>query len=93
MPGGSENHIFEKPDGEVFMVVWNNQAKEEILYLGDNIRLVDIWGRSKIPKQQEHRQIIPVGSLPKFILGLSRQVAAWQMNTRFAQNHRIIVEQ
>ena len=83
LPGGSKNHIFEKPDGEVFMVIWNMRAKDEILYLGDNVRIIDVWGRSKTPAQIEHRQIIPVGSAPKFILGLNRFVAKWRMNMQF----------
>ena len=88
MPGKSVNHIFEKPDGEVFMVVWNSQEKEETLYLGDDVELLDVWGRTEKPKTLEHRQIIPVGSIPRFVLGLSRHVAKWRMNTDF-MNPRI----
>jgi hypothetical protein len=83
LPEGSENRIFEKPSGEVFMVIWNNQAIEETLYLGDDIRVIDVWGRAEIPAQKEHRQIISVGSAPKFVLGLNRFVAKWRMNMQF----------
>ena len=87
MPQGSENRVFEKPDGEVFMVVWNSSAQDEILYLGDNTRIVDVWGRDKTPEEQEHQQIIPVGSVPMFVLGLNRYVANWRLNTSFTQEN------
>ena len=44
LPGGSENHIFEADSGEVLMVLWNRYPKQEVLYLGDSIRVVDVWG-------------------------------------------------
>ena len=87
LPKGSNNRIFEKLNGEIFMVLWNNQEKDEILYLGDNIQMVDAWGRAEVPKQKEHRQIIPVGSAPKFVTGLNQFVAKWRMNMQFTERN------
>ena len=79
LPRRSENHIFEAANGDVLMVVWNRTPQEEILYLGDEIHVVDVWGRSDPPQVQENRQVIKVNSLPKFIVGLDPQVAKWRM--------------
>lgn len=86
MPNKSKNHIFESADGEVVMVVWNREPTQEVIYLGDNIRLVDVWGRATVPSRQEHRQIIQVDSLPQFIVGLNPYVAKWRMKANFAND-------
>jgi hypothetical protein len=57
------------------------------MYLGDKTRVVDAWGRSKVPERQEHRHVIDVNVLPKFILGLNPQVAKWRMNAQFEQSN------
>jgi len=85
LPGGSENRLFETPDGEVLMVVWNERPKQEVLYLGDDIRILDVWGRAKKAPQQELRQVVEVSTLPKFVLGLNPHVAKWRMSARFSQ--------
>ncbi len=86
LPHLSENHLFETSDGEVFMVVWSRQPQEEVLFLGKDIRIVDVWGRRTTPQQQDHRQIIETSSLPKFIVGLEPHVAKWRMKAHLAVN-------
>ncbi len=78
LPGGSPNHIFSR-DGKAVMVVWNEQPTEEVIYLGEDVRRIDIWGRSETPQQQDHRQVIRVGRLPTFVTGLSESIALWRM--------------
>ncbi len=85
MPGRSENHLFETADGEVVMVLWNRHPKREVLYLGEDIRVVDVWGRYTKPEQDEHRQVIEANLLPKFIVGLDPRVAKWRMKARLAE--------
>ncbi len=87
LPGRSENHIFETSDGEVLMVVWNREPTRETLYLGDQVRVVDVWGRITTPKQSEHRQVLEVSSLPQFIVGLEPHVAKWRMKAQLAQEN------
>lgn len=86
LPGRSENHIFETGSGEVLMVVWNRRPKKEVIYLGDNIQVVDVWGRYKRPEQEEHRQIIEANPLPTFIVGLDPRVAKWRMSARLVES-------
>jgi len=83
LPGGSENRLFETAEGDVLMVVWNQKPTSEVIYLGENVRVHDVWGRTESPPQQEHRQVIEVSSLPKFVLGLNPDVAKLRMSIRF----------
>jgi hypothetical protein len=87
LPGGSENRNFLRPDDQVVMVAWSAEPTEETLFLGNNVKQYDLWGRAKKPAQDEHRQIIEVGPLPTFVLGLSEPVARWRMALRFEQDH------
>jgi len=87
LPHRSQNRLFETPDGDVVMVVWNDQTLQEVAYLGDNVRVIDVWGREQKPSELNNRQIIEVDPLPKFVRGLSSQVACWRMSTRFVNLH------
>ena len=87
LPNGSENRIFVRPDGQAVMVVWNDQPTQEILYLGKDVHVVDLWGRSKSPSLQDNQQVIEVGSLPTFVSGLSEPIARWRMALHFDQDH------
>jgi len=84
LPGGSPNRIFAR-DGEAVMVVWNEQPTEEVLYLGENVRQIDIFGRSREPLQRDHRQVIRAGRLPSFVTGLSEPIARWRMSFQLAR--------
>jgi len=86
LPGRSENHLFEAADGEVLMVVWNPQPQTEVLYLGKKVRVIDVWGRTTTPQQEDYRQRIETNSLPKFIVGLDPHVAKWRLKARFAKD-------
>ena len=86
LPQGSENHLFQAPDGSVLMVVWNEKPVREVLYFGENIRLIDVWGRAQQPEHEGHRQVIPVDALPRFVLGLNPSLAQWRMHVQFEHN-------
>ena len=85
MPQGSENRIFEARNGEVVMVLWNKVPTTEKIYLGEDVKVVDVWGRSEQPGQDEHRQVIEVSILPQFVIGLEPSVARWRMNTHLTE--------
>ena len=69
------------------MVVWNEKPTQEILYLGKDVHVVDLWGRTTSPAQQDNQQVIEVGPLPTFVSGLSEPIARWRMALRFDQDH------
>jgi len=86
LPHGSQNQIFT--DGtEAVMVVWSETPVTESVYLGENVKQVDVWGREAevLLSSQEGwvRQEIPVGKLPTFVTGVKPELARWQMAFRF----------
>jgi hypothetical protein len=87
LPRHSHNRLFETPDGDVVMVIWSDRPTQEVVYLGDKVRVLDVWGREQIPEEQNHRQVIAVASLPKFVCGVNSKVACWRMSTRFLTLH------
>jgi hypothetical protein len=87
LPNNSENRIFVRPDGQAVMVVWNEKPIQEILYLGKDVHVVDLWGRTTEPEMQDNHQVIEVGPLPTFVSGLSEPIARWRMALRFDQDH------
>jgi hypothetical protein len=87
LPQGSENHLFEAPNGSVLMVVWNEKPVQEVLYLGDNTRIIDVWGRAKKPKNEDYRQVVDVDTLPQFVLGIDPNIARWRLQVQFKNTH------
>lgn len=87
LPNGSQNRIFLRPDGQVVMVVWNAAPTRERLYLGRDVRQIDMWGQSTIPPTEDREQVIEVDTLPSFVMGLSEPIARWRMETQFEQDH------
>lgn len=95
LPQGSDNWLFLRPDGAVVMVLWNLAAEgsepgstpvEEALYLGEDVRVIDVWGASAEPEQRDGRQVIRVGRMPRFVYGLSEPVARWRMDANFEKS-------
>jgi len=84
LPNGSPNQIFARAD-EAVMVVWNEEPAEEVVYLGEDVRQIDLWGRSVTPPEREHRQVIRVGRLPSFVTGLNEPITRWRMDFAFAR--------
>jgi hypothetical protein len=86
LPNGSDNRIFVRSDGEAVMVVWNARPTQEVLYLGKDVHVIDLWGRTTDPPKQENQQVINVGPLPMFVTGLSEPIARWRMALHFDQD-------
>jgi hypothetical protein len=86
LPGGSTNHVFAR-DGRAVMMIWNSQPTQETLYLGDDIRQIDLWGRETVPPTTQDggftQQQVAVGPLPTFLVGVHEQIARWQIGVEF----------
>ncbi len=78
LAAGSQNEILSRGE-ETIMVLWNDHAVTETIYLGDDVRQVDPWGKKKVPSLDGNRQVISAGSLPTFITGLNPWVARWRL--------------
>jgi hypothetical protein len=79
LPQGSRNHVFQHRDGMFVLVIWNDRPVRETIYLGDEIRRMDIWGRQRVPETDGERHILTVDSVPGFYVGLSEPVTRWRM--------------
>jgi hypothetical protein len=84
LPGGSPNHVFARGD-EAMMIVWNEHPTEEALYLGEEVRQIDLWGRATTPDHVAGAQVIRADRLPSIVTGLSAPVARWRMSLRLAE--------
>ncbi len=78
LPGGSANAVFARP-GDTVMVLWNRSPQEETLYLGPNLRQVDLWGRVTQPAEHKGGRLVRAERLPTFLVGVSQPLALWQM--------------
>ncbi len=79
LPGQSENMIFARENDSV-MVVWNDAASrenpvDEVLFLGTDCEIVDLWGKRSKPTKDGRAQVVPVGPLPSFVTGVDMTVA------------------
>ncbi len=84
LANGSTNYIFDR-DGQIVMVVWNDRPTEERLYLGDDVRQMDLWGRSVKPTTENSEQVIQVRSLPTYLTGLNAAVLRWRMAVQLSE--------
>lgn len=86
LPNDSHNEIFLGRDGNLVMIVWNDEPTTEKLYLGDDIQMVDAWGKQKsFGTDAQGRVELSVGRRPSFVMGLNRAIAEWRMSIAFDQ--------
>lgn len=78
LPNDSTNLVFTRGT-QTILVVWNRQPLEESLYLGEEVRQMDVWGRASTPLTRDGRQRLEVGPLPLFVSGLHPSIARWRM--------------
>jgi len=82
LPNASENYLFAR-DGKALMILWNDQTVTEELFLGTDIRVVDLWGRKVDFQAAENRQQIQVGSWPFVVENMDLEVAQIRQSIAF----------
>jgi hypothetical protein len=65
------------------MVVWNDTPVDETLYLGEDVHLYDVFGRSADLNVESKVPTIHVGPTPVFVLGLHEEITRWRMAFEF----------
>ncbi|MBC8352100.1 MAG: hypothetical protein H8E66_08920 [Planctomycetes bacterium] len=89
LPNGSSNQIFARGDKAV-MVVWSEEPVDEVIYLGEQVEQVDVWGTkhglNEIRNGSFVRQQIKVTRLPTFITGVDPLVARWRKQFQFDED-------
>ncbi|XZE52519.1 hypothetical protein SH139x_004218 [Planctomycetaceae bacterium SH139] len=85
LPGSSQNVLLANAETAT-LVVWNEQPTEEAIYLGDEARHIDAFGRELPIKPVQLRnyplQQITVTSEPTFVTNLDRTAALWRLAVR-----------
>lgn len=82
LPGGSHNDFFVRGD-ETIMVLWNETPVEEMVFLGNQVEQVNVWGRTLPVETREGKQVITAEPLPKFLTGMNLEIAKIRMSTIF----------
>ena len=69
---GAQNLVLAGSD-RVVMMVWAPSPTEELMYLGEDAKVVDVWGRQQdLPMENvagRTVQRLQIGTLPKFVVG------------------------
>lgn len=80
---GAQNSVFVGSDRAVLML-WSAQPTEEMIYLGEHVQAVDVWGKvTDLPVQPDARQPaqrIAIGPVPIFIIGADPALLAFRMS-------------
>ncbi|MFG0262476.1 MAG: hypothetical protein ACF788_08815, partial [Novipirellula sp. JB048] len=85
---GAQNVVFAGADRAVIML-WSAAPCEERIFLGEDVRVTDIWGRQRpLPLQNRdgraaHR--VPIGPRPIFISGADPTLLAFRMSVEIEQ--------
>lgn len=83
LPAGSSNLIFARDD-EGVMIVWNNRTVRENVYLGEDIRVTDVWGTTLPYQGGPQGQSFLVDEWPRFVHGVSIPIARWRQEANIA---------
>jgi hypothetical protein len=85
LPAGSDNRVFQRPDGLLVMVVWSDAPTQESDYFGKEVRQYNLVGLARAPAVEDGRQIIEVNRLPTFVLGLHDAITRIRITLDFEQ--------
>lgn len=85
LPNETENVLLANADTAI-MVIWSDRVNEETLYLGEDAKQIDAFGR-EIPIEQVvsrgfNVQKFQVTSEPSFIVNMDRTAALWRLGVR-----------
>ncbi|WP_164102587.1 hypothetical protein [Candidatus Laterigemmans baculatus] len=85
LPAGSQN-VALIDETRAMLVLWSDSPRTEVLYLGDEVRQIDAWGRTReveeVQREGRTEQRIEVGTQPTFLVGVDRNTLLWRMSIR-----------
>jgi len=85
---GAENLVFAGNDRAV-LILWSARPTEELIYLGDHVQSVDVWGKVTDlrvePSASQPVQRIKIGPVPTFIIGADPTLLAFRMSVDVEQ--------
>lgn len=75
--------------GRTSIVVWNPTPTTEVIYFGDKVRQVDVWGNAIRPKQVtvdgKPYHEIQVGPMPTFLIDVDPVLVAFRMSAKLVE--------
>jgi len=84
------NNLVLTGAGRAVVIVWSAQPTEELIFLGEEAKLVDVWGRVQALETEtvdgQIVQRVPVGTLPRFIVDADPVVLALRMSVEAEPN-------
>ncbi len=83
LPDGARGEFFAKGT-DTIMVLSSPVPVTETVYLGENVRQHDCWGKPLPVEETPQGQRLSAGPLPTFVTGVNRAVAAWRLDFRFS---------
>jgi hypothetical protein len=87
LPSDCGTQVFER-GGEIVMAVWSDQHTEVPLFLGDDARQIDVWGREAPVPKQHGVPVLKVGPTPVFVTQANASLMRTQMSVQF-ENTRL----
>ncbi|MDR1484190.1 MAG: hypothetical protein LBT09_05155 [Planctomycetaceae bacterium] len=91
LPNRSRNYNFvDHFGGDAVMAVWNDSASAdfpvvETLYLGENVEVIDVWGKRRTAELEGRNQKIVVGQIPVFVRGLDADIVRMRLGFSLAK--------
>jgi hypothetical protein len=91
LPNRSQNYNFvDHFGGDAVMVIWNDSASEdspitETLYLGEDVEVIDVWGKRTVPELSGREQKIVVGQIPVFVRGLDADIVRMRLGFKLGR--------
>lgn len=86
---GAANAVFADANRAV-MMVWSAKPSEERIYLGENVKSVDAWGReTELPIEMDRGQAVQrvkIGPIPTFLVGADPTLLAFRMSVALDRN-------
>jgi len=81
------NMVFANPQRTV-MMVWNSEPRSIEMYLGDQVKQIDAWGRQSVPEKvvlgDKARHRFHLDRAPIFLVDVDPVIVAMRMATRVA---------
>jgi hypothetical protein len=84
LPANCRTEVFERGD-QIVMAVWSDRPTRVPMFLGDDVRQTDLWGRESPLPLEDGMQILQVGPAPLFYTGIDAALVRTQMSVQFEQ--------
>jgi hypothetical protein len=82
LPSNCRTQVFQRGE-DVVMAVWSDKPTQLRLFLGDEARQIDLWGREGAVPIESGQQVLNVGPTPLFVTQISSALMRTQMSVQF----------